>query len=439
MFLCFQVEPIDLRIDDKAALLGRNFELSGWLLDLFMSHFPNLFQYSYITELYNAVVWYVINSRPSTKSRGVEILVRLLFHLRTLIQKEQLAKAGSKAPVAAQVDAPVTTKGSALTKLADLKNAPTVAPAATSLSLVPTSSAASSSFVYTLSHLPDFSKLAPLAQQMDAVLEGMGLSNAPPLHGHGGRQNYQRSLQSPTMMSTVELLSTVDLLSNEFELYQAAKKGEDTAAMSEVVKKPVEKQPKDTTILGLTPPGSENAIDLIEQFHDRLRVDKALLIFHVPPQDKSSAAARAPKDVTGDMIKYLGWSNNIQLFIPTDPAALKEMPWTEGEVSASALAVAGGSSSSASNKKAGYHKLQLTYSIITPLYNSTTQQLESKVSKTLSKSISLLAHSKPTLIKPQSSRRQHVTPDTRDEEGDGQGGDAGCHRCCGVDAAAFAE
>jgi hypothetical protein len=396
--LFFLVEPIDLRIDDKAALLGRNFELSGWLLDLFIEHFPNLFQYNYITEVYNAVVWYVINSRPSMKSRGVEILVRLLFHLRSLMHKEQQAQ-GKPTP---STTAQSTEKGTALGKLAELKT--TTQPVPSSSPPPPTSSSSGShpfGFVYVLSSLPDFHKLAPLAQQMDSVLEAMGLNSSD---AHGRRRHHQ-SLTSPTMMGLVELLSTVDLLSNEFEMYKAERSQKAGGDTGEAAQKKI--APASTSSLP-----AEAPIDLVDELHDRLRIDKAQLLFHAPPNDK--AAQRAPKDITNELSRYLSWSNNLQLYVPTDPSQLQNIPGFENEVSASTLAgSSSAAASSSNNKKVGFNKLQVTYSILQPTWNANTQTLEHKVNKTVSKTISLMSHSKPTLIRPTSSRFENVVAMSR--------------------------
>lgn len=419
----FKVEPVERRIDDKAALRGRNFELSGWILDIILAHFPDMFQYAYATELYNALVWYVIHARPSNKSRGVDMLVRLLFHMRTLMQGERhTSEQGGKAAIVSQSQSPLptTVKGSALTRLADLKKQSAGVSSSSPPPPRPSRDAAS---IYTLSHLPDFTKLHPLAQQMDSVLETMGLNNTPAfLSGFGARPAYHRSLQSPTMMGLVELLSTVDLLSNEFQHHYGDAKKDDTAATALAQKSLA----ADVSSLSLT--ASDPSIDLIDHFHDRLRIEKALLIFHSSPADKpsgsgsasSSSSSRPSKDITTDMAKYLGWQNNLQLFIPTDPRELATMPGFEGEVSVSSLsaptpAAAGSATATATAapKKAGYTKLVLTYSILTPTYNTATHQLESRSSKTITKSIPLQPHHKPTLIKPHASRFENVVQMSR--------------------------
>jgi len=443
-----RVEPIDQRIDDKSALLGRNAELSGWLLDLFLASFPALAQYAYSTELYNAVVWYVCHIRPSRKASGIDLLVRLLFHLRSLIRKDPAAEGKAVVPAAAGAAEPTAAKaGSALGKLAELKAASASASISSSSAAAASSSSASVvparadlGFVPTLSAMPDFSKLKPLAQEMDSVLEAMGLSgSAPPLQaGPYGRQqaNFQRSLQTPTMMSCVELLSTVDLLNNEFEQY-AARLAEDAAAAGAGRKA----QHKEQTVpLPSTTPTENGAVDLVADLHDRLRIDKALLLYHVPPAEKAAAASasaaassdkaaaapaqRAHKDITSELSRYLAQSHHLQLWLPTDPALLKEIPGFENEVSASTLAAASAAGSSASasaassssggsGKKAGFSKLSLTLSILTPTWNAATQQLECRVSKTFHRTVHLLATCRPTLIKPVPSRFDNVVAMSR--------------------------
>jgi len=85
----FRVRPVELRISDQQALQGLNFELGTWLLDLLLTQTPSFVRGQYLASLYDAIVWYVVHAKPSAKSRGVELLVRMLLHFRTLHNEHQ--------------------------------------------------------------------------------------------------------------------------------------------------------------------------------------------------------------------------------------------------------------------------------------------------------------------------------------------------------------
>lgn len=53
----FKVKPVELRIDDTAAIKGLNFELGSWLFEFFLAHVPKAVKTRYIVDLYDAVVW----------------------------------------------------------------------------------------------------------------------------------------------------------------------------------------------------------------------------------------------------------------------------------------------------------------------------------------------------------------------------------------------
>ena len=78
----FKVTPVELRMNDEKALQGLNFELGSWLFEFTLTQVPSAVKRHFILDLYDAIVWYVVNSKPSAKSRGVELLVRLLLHIR---------------------------------------------------------------------------------------------------------------------------------------------------------------------------------------------------------------------------------------------------------------------------------------------------------------------------------------------------------------------
>ena len=90
----FRVQPIDLRIDDEAALQGLNFELGSWMFEFFLTSVPAFVLRFYAVDLYDSIVWYVIHAKPSAKSRGVELLVRFLLHMHGLeeVEEEQWGK-----------------------------------------------------------------------------------------------------------------------------------------------------------------------------------------------------------------------------------------------------------------------------------------------------------------------------------------------------------
>ena len=80
----FKVQPMELRIDDEQALQGLNFELGSWLFEFFLVTVPAFVLRFYAVDLYDSIVWYVIHAKPSAKSRGVELLVRFLLHMHQL-------------------------------------------------------------------------------------------------------------------------------------------------------------------------------------------------------------------------------------------------------------------------------------------------------------------------------------------------------------------
>eukprot|EP01083_Nonionella_stella_P059475 155578_1 len=83
----FKVKPLDLRIDDRQALKGLNLELGCWLFDLILSHGAPYAKTDYIINLYEAISWYVVNSKASAKPRGVELLNRLMLEMQRIPPK----------------------------------------------------------------------------------------------------------------------------------------------------------------------------------------------------------------------------------------------------------------------------------------------------------------------------------------------------------------
>jgi len=439
----FRVEPIDLRIDDKSALSCRNFELATWLLDLLLTNSPPLFQCAYIADLFHALTFYVLGAKPARKSRGVDMLVRVLFKLReyaatTKTKEDDSNNTKSGGNAAARTDTQANV-GSAIGKLAELRAAGQKSAteegsstSATSPTMIAASSPSSPSF--RLVRRPDFSRLQPLAHQLDSVLDSLGLgSSAVGGRGAGVSRQLQlhRSLQNPTMMGLVELISTLDLIRCEFE--HAYGQESEQQQMSKRVTTSTSSRLSAAESL-LAPPHSDT-IDLHSDFAPRLRIERALLLFHCPPADKSGG--HAPKDVTAALQQLLATQGHVQLFIPTDPNVQKEMAVFDGEVSASSIsavnaAAASSSSSSASSAssskpKYGYSKLDVSYSILSPVWDSATGQAVRRVMKSQRKTIPLLAHQKPTLIRPEPSRFDNVvnmsrlTLQMRTDKGQGQG------------------
>jgi len=80
----FKVKPIEYRLDDKQALGSHNFELGKWLFELFLEDMPHGVTERYIAELYDAITFYVIHSKPSCKIKGVKLLIQFLLHVHRI-------------------------------------------------------------------------------------------------------------------------------------------------------------------------------------------------------------------------------------------------------------------------------------------------------------------------------------------------------------------
>jgi len=80
----FKVKPLEFRLDDGQALSSHNFELGRWLFDLFLTQMPTEVTERYIVELYDAITLYVIHARPSTKIKGVKLLIQFLLHVHRI-------------------------------------------------------------------------------------------------------------------------------------------------------------------------------------------------------------------------------------------------------------------------------------------------------------------------------------------------------------------
>jgi hypothetical protein len=144
----FRVIPIEIKINDSAALKGLNFELAAWLLDYYLTQFPSLLQYYYLNDVYNAIVHYVVQSKPAAKGRGVELLLKLLLFIHNFDSKSILSTYNIK--------------------LVEL----------------------------------DYSKLDPLAQELEAILDNVTESD-------------KNNLNNPELQSIVELIATTDLLKSQ--------------------------------------------------------------------------------------------------------------------------------------------------------------------------------------------------------------------------------
>jgi len=80
----FKVKPLEYRLDDQQALNSHNFELGRWLFELFLTQMPQEITERYIVELYDAITLYVIHARPSTKIKGVKLLIQFLLHVHRI-------------------------------------------------------------------------------------------------------------------------------------------------------------------------------------------------------------------------------------------------------------------------------------------------------------------------------------------------------------------
>lgn len=74
-------------MNDSQALQGLNFEMGYWLLELLLEHGSKALRTQYIKHLYDALIYYIQSSKRSAKSRGVQLLLRIL----TEIQQAQVS------------------------------------------------------------------------------------------------------------------------------------------------------------------------------------------------------------------------------------------------------------------------------------------------------------------------------------------------------------
>ena len=85
----FKVSPVELRISDYRALRSLNMEMTAYLLQLIIQNLSSKLFLFYMVHIYNAIVYYVINAKPSSKSRGVELLTKFLLHAHHVIQTNE--------------------------------------------------------------------------------------------------------------------------------------------------------------------------------------------------------------------------------------------------------------------------------------------------------------------------------------------------------------
>lgn len=74
----FTITPVTLRLSDQQALNSENFELGYWLLELLLEHGPPMVRKTFMADLYQSLLFYVNNSKRSAKSRGTQLLLRVL-------------------------------------------------------------------------------------------------------------------------------------------------------------------------------------------------------------------------------------------------------------------------------------------------------------------------------------------------------------------------
>ncbi len=287
----------------------------------------------------DAIVYYVIHSKPSAKSRGVEILVRLLLEIQLLDAKPQ-PKAG-EAAVAAD------SKQSS-------DNALVVSEAESSLWSI------------------NFDKLAPLSAQMDSVLDRMSTELDA---GSGG-------LQSPNLQAILELLSTADLVQTELKL-KAAKNGN---ASSKDSKKSTQKESEHAAVVVASGADSKKLIDVGTIGVYRLRIDKAVW----GPTNSVTAAVSGASvtDITSELQEYVRtWCGDTQLVLPLcSPQLMQMIPGFESVYDD----MPGGKNKSKKGKKpsgggGGNKSLRVQYRIVCTEYNVAREQLEERTVKSIDK------------------------------------------------------
>eukprot|EP00494_Astrolonche_serrata_P031989 UN32258 len=73
----FNVKPLDLRVDDKNALAGSNFEFGCWLADFLFEAINSDVFGSYITLIYDILTEFTNKTSTIRRHRGIELLIRL--------------------------------------------------------------------------------------------------------------------------------------------------------------------------------------------------------------------------------------------------------------------------------------------------------------------------------------------------------------------------
>ena len=239
----FKVKPLELRLDDGQALGSKNFELGRWLFELFLTRMPPKITERYILELYDSVTHYVIQSKPSMKIRGVKLLIRFLLHVHR-IPKLQL-----------------------------------------------------SLLMGRMARVPDFKKLRPLTQEMDAVM---------------GSININRTLHSQTLQVLMELLATADLVQKDFKISKRLVEASDGKAVDAAEAAASEGRRVNASLF---------------KAMDASRVNSRRIVINEAKYGPAGASASDPKniDITNALRSYVERMGGTQLVIPRSAKDLSQL------------------------------------------------------------------------------------------------------------------